>query len=262
MKISTFNLFVSLMLVAGSAFAAIKTEVVDYKDGSTELEGFLAYDDQNSAPRPAVLIVHQWGGLGDYEKMRAQMLAEAGYVAFAIDVYGKGIRPVDPVERARLSGLFRSDRALFRQRELAALNHIKLDPRVVATKVVVIGYCFGGMGALEMARAGAGIVGAVSFHGGLSNPNPQDIQNMTMPIAVHHGSIDPFVPLPEVFQFKSEMDAAQIDYLFTSYGNAVHSFTDPSAGDDPSQGAAYNEKADKRSWESLLVFLKEVAPLN
>ena len=253
--------FVILLLMASTALAEIKTEVVNYKEGNTDLEGFIAVDDQVTTPRPAVLIVHQWGGLGDYEKMRAQMIAELGYVAFAIDVYGKGIRPVDPVERKNLSDFYKSgDRALFRAREIAALDHIKADPRVDATKVVVIGYCFGGTGALEMARTGAGIVGAVSFHGALTNPNPQDVLQMTMPVMVHHGAIDPMVPPAEVEQFKSEMDLAHIDYAFTAYGNAVHSFTDKAAGDDPSKGAAYNEKADKRSWDSLVSFLKEVAP--
>lgn len=253
--------FVILLLMTSTALAEVKTEVVNYKEGTTDLEGFLAVDDQVTTPRPAVLIVHQWGGLGNYEKMRTQMIAQLGYVAFAIDIYGKDIRPVDPVERKNLSDFYKSgDRSLFRAREMAALEHIKKDPRVDPTKIVVIGYCFGGTGALEMARAGAPIVGAVSFHGGLTNPNPQDVPKMTMPVIVHHGAIDPFVPPAEVDQFKMEMDAAHIDYAFTAYGNAVHSFTEKEAGDDPSKGAAYNEKADKRSWDSLVSFLKEVAP--
>lgn len=261
MKALVMKVMVMTVLFMATAAAAVQTEVVEYKDGATVLEGFIAHDDQASAPRPAVLIVHQWGGLGDYEKMRARMLADSGYVAFAIDVYGKGIRPTDPAERARLSDFYKSgNRALFRQRQLAALNHIKTDPRVDPKKIVVIGYCFGGTGALEMARAGADIVGAVSFHGSLSNPNPLDVPNMTMPVMVHHGAIDPFVPVTEVAAFKAEMNVAQIDYAFTSYGNAVHSFTDPAAGNDPSTGSAYNEKADKRSWSALVDFLAEVAP--
>jgi dienelactone hydrolase len=194
--------------------------------------------------------------------MRARMLAELGYVAFAIDIYGKGIRPTDPAERQRISDSFKSgDRALFRQRELAALSHIQNDKRVDPTKVIVIGYCFGGTGALEMARAGANILGAVSFHGALSNPNPQDVVNMRMPVMIHHGAVDPLVPVDEVNAFKAEMDAAKIDYAFTAYGNAVHSFTDINAGMDPSKGFAYDEKADKRSWASLVDFLGEIAPI-
>lgn len=246
-------------LTTGTAFAAIKTEVVNYKDGNTDLEGFIAYDDQFTGPRPVVLIVHQWTGLADYEKSRAKMIAELGYVGFAIDVYGKGIRPTDPAERQRLSDSYKAgNRALFRQRELAALEYAKTDARMDASKAVYIGYCFGGTGALEMARAGAPILGAVSFHGALTNPNPQDVVNMKMPVMVHHGAVDPMVPPAEVMAFKSEMNAAKVDYAFTSYGNAVHSFTDPNAGNDPSKGVAYNEKADKRSWSSLVSFLKEV----
>jgi dienelactone hydrolase len=262
MKILFYKFIVAALFLGSMAHAAVQTEVVDYKDGTTDLQGYIAYDDTATTPRPAVLIVHQWTGEGEYEHMRARMLAELGYVAFAIDVYGKGIRPTDPDERQRLADFYKSgNRALFRQRELAALTHIQNDKRVDPTKVVVIGYCFGGTGALELARAGANIVGAVSFHGALSNPNPQDVPNMRMPIMIHHGAIDPFVPVAEVVAFKTEMDIAKIDYAFTAYGNAVHSFTDTNAGMDPSKGFAYNEKADKRSWASLVDFLKEVAPI-
>lgn len=262
MKHLMTKIFVLFIMAMGTAQAAIQTQVVDYKEGNTDLEGFVAYDDTILTPRPVVLIVHQWTGLSDYEKMRAQMIAQLGYVAFAIDVYGKGIRPVDPVERARLSDFYKSgNRALFRAREMAALEYVKTNPLMDASKVIVIGYCFGGTGALELARAGAPILGAVSFHGALSNPNPQDVPKMTMPIMVHHGAIDPLVPHDEVAAFKTEMDAAHIDYAFTAYGNAVHSFTDKNAGNDPSKGFAYNEKADMRSWESLVNFLKEAIPL-
>jgi dienelactone hydrolase len=262
MKLLATKFFVICLCFLSAAQAVVKTEVVEYKDGNDVLEGFIAYDDQITTPRPVVLVVHQWTGLSDYEKHRAQMLAELGYVAFAIDVYGKGIRPTDPAERTRLSDSYKAgNRAAFRQRELAAMEYVKTNPLMDANKVVVIGYCFGGTGALELARAGAPILGAVSFHGGLSNPNPQDVPNMKMPIMIHHGAIDPFVPEAEVKAFKTEMDQAGIDYAFTSYGNAVHSFTDPTAGDDPSKGAAYNEKADTRSWTALVTFLKEVVPL-
>jgi Dienelactone hydrolase and related enzymes len=257
------KLFVGIsMLIGGIANAAVKTEVVEYKQGDTVLEGYLAYDDQVTTPRPVVLIAHAWGGLGHHEKMRAEMLAELGYVAFAMDVYGKGIRPVDPVERRQLSDFYKSgNRALYRARLMAAIDYVKTNPLIDSNKIVAIGYCFGGTGVLEMARAGAPILGAVSFHGALTNPNPQDVPNMVMPIMIHHGAIDPFVPESEVVAFKTEMDAAKIDYAFTAYGNAVHSFTEKEVGDDPSTGAAYNEKADKRSWSGLVDFLKEAVPL-
>ncbi|WP_413287700.1 dienelactone hydrolase family protein [Bdellovibrio sp. HCB337] len=253
------HLFVFFMLIASTASAAIQTEVVNYKDGNTDLEGYIAYDDKFTGPRPVVYIVHQWTGVSDYEQMRARMIAELGYVGFAIDVYGKGIRPTDPAERTRLSDFYKAgNRALFRQREMAALEYAKTDSRMDASKAVAIGYCFGGTGALELARAGAAILGAVSFHGALTNPNPQDVANMKMPTMVHHGAIDPFVPPTEVMAFINEMNTAKVDYAFTSYANAVHSFTDKNAGNDPSKGAAYDEKADKRSWSSLVAFLKEV----
>lgn len=259
MKLLTGTMFLICMMFSNSTWAAIQTEVVNYKDGNTDLEGYIAYDDQFTGPRPVVLIVHQWSGVSEYEKMRARKIAELGYVGFAIDVYGKGIRPSDPAERTRLSDFYKSgNRALFRQREIAALAHVTSDSRMDASKVVAIGYCFGGTGALELARAGADIIGAASFHGALTNPNPQDVKNITMPVMVHHGALDPFVPPAEVNAFITEMNTAKVDYYFTSHANAVHSFTDKNAGTDPSKGSAYNEKADKRSWEALKDFLKEV----
>lgn len=254
-------LFSSLMLSL-SAQAAVKTEVVNYKDGKTDLEGFIAFDDSVKTPRPVVLIVHQWMGLSENEKMRAKMLAEKGYVAFAVDIYGKGVRPTGMPEAGKLAGQYKENRKLFRQREQAAYDFIKKDKRVDAKKIVVIGYCFGGTGALELARTGAALSGVVSFHGGLANPQPEDAKKIKAPVLVLHGAVDPNVPPSEVDLFKKEMDAAKVDYQFISYSNAVHAFTQKEAGNDNSKGAAYNELADRRSWRELVNFLEDVAPVN
>lgn len=256
------NWFLVLTLLGVvSAQAAVKTEVVNYKDGKTELEGFIAYDDSIKTPRPVVLIVHQWMGLGENEKMRAQMLAEKGYVAFAVDIYGKGIRPTGYPEAGKLATEYKQNRKLFRQREIAAYDFIKKDKRIDTKKIVVIGYCFGGTGALELARTGTALAGAVSFHGGLSNPQPQDAKKIKAPVLVLHGAIDPNVPAAEVESFKNEMNDAKVDYQFVSYSNAVHAFTQKEAGNDISKGAAYNELADQRSWRELVNFLNDVAPI-
>lgn len=254
--------FLFLTLVCSvSVQAAVKTEVVNYKDGKTDLEGFIAYDDSVKTSRPVVMIVHQWMGLGENEKMRAKMLAEKGYVAFAVDIYGKGVRPTGYPEAGKLAGEYKENRKLFRQREQAAYDFIKKDKRVDSKKIVIIGYCFGGTGALELARTGAALAGVVSFHGGLSNPQPQDAKKIKAPVMVFHGAVDPNVPLAEVESFKREMNDAQVDYQFISYSNAVHAFTQKEAGNDNSKGAAYNELADRRSWRELGIFLDDVAPL-
>lgn len=238
--------------------AAVQEHTVDYTDGDTELEGFHAYDDRFEGPRPAVLIVHQWTGVSDYEKMRARMLAELGFNVFALDIYGKGVRPPAPQESAAESGKYKADRDLFRQRLQAGLEVLLEHELTDRDRVAAIGYCFGGTGVLELARSGADIAGVVSFHGGLDTPTPEDAANITASVLVLHGADDPFVPTEEVLAFEEEMRAAGVDWQLVSYGNAVHSFTQPMAGDDPSAGAAYEARADRRSWQAMRIFFAEI----
>jgi len=218
------------------AEAKIHTEVVEYKAGDTALEGFLAYDDSDSKPRPGVLLIHDWMGVGDYAKSRARQLAELGYVAFAADIYGKGVRPSDPKEASALAAKYKNDRALYRERLKAGLEQLTNNKLVVSGEAAVIGYCFGGTGALELARSGAPLKGVVTFHGGLSNPAPEDAKNIRCPVLVLHGADDPIVKPEEVAAFKSEMDKAHAKYDFIAYPGAVHSFTRPDAGNDNSKG--------------------------
>lgn len=243
------------------AQAAIKTEAVQYFDGKTALEGYLAYDDTIKSPRPVVMIVHQWKGLGDYEKSRAQQIAEKGYVAFAIDIYGKGVRATNSDEAGKLAGIYKNNRTLYRQREKVALDFISKDKRVDTKRVIAIGYCFGGMGVLEMGRAGFPLAGIVTFHGDLSNPNPSDAKNIKGKVAVFHGAIDPFVDRKQVDGFLDEMNTAKVDFQFSEYSGAVHAFTDKSSGNDIKAGVAYNAEADRRSWQAFTDFLNEVAPV-
>ena len=229
---------------------------VDYKDGDTVLEGYLAKPDKDVVA-PAVLVIHQWGGLGEYEKRRADMLAQMGYVAFAVDVYGKGVRPTGQA-RGQMAGKYKGDRALFRGRLTAALDFVRTVPGVDNSRVAAIGYCFGGTGALELARSGADILGAVSFHGGLDGANPETASQIKAKVLVLHGADDPFVPAKDITAFMEEMRAGKVDWSMVSYGNAVHSFTEVEAGNDNSRGAAYNAEADKRSWEAMQDFLAEI----
>ena len=243
---------------AGKSDAAVHTETVGYHHGDAVLEGLLAYDDASQAKRPGVLVVHEWMGLGDYAKRRAQQLAELGYVAFAADMYGKGVRAKDHAEAAQLAGVYRNDRALMRARILAALEELSKHPLVDPSRIAAIGYCFGGTTVLELARSGADVVGVVSFHGALDTPKPQDAKNIKGRVLILHGANDPFVKKEQVAAFEEEMRQAKIDYRLIVYEGAVHSFTVPGAGNDPSNGMAYNADADRRSWEAMKVFLSEL----
>jgi dienelactone hydrolase len=252
-----FMIGVILMTVA-NINAKIKTEIVEYKHGDTILEGYLAYDDSLKGKRPGVIIIHQWGGLKDYEKSRAEQIAALEYVAFAIDMYGKGVRPATPQESAKQATIYRSDRHLMRERAIAGFEELKKHSNVDVSKISAMGYCFGGGTALELARSGADLIGTVSFHGNLDTQNSSDAKNIKGRILVLTGADDPSVPPPQVIAFQDEMRKAGVDWQLVSYGGAVHAFTDPSAGNDNSKGAAYNKKADERSWEEMKRFFKEV----
>ncbi|MBK6406689.1 MAG: dienelactone hydrolase family protein [Holophagales bacterium] len=239
------------------ASAAVKTEVVEYKDGDQTCEGFLAYDDAAKGKLPGVVVVHEWMGLGDYAKERATKLAGLGYVAFAADIYGKGIRAKDYKEAGQLAGKYKGDLPLLRSRARAAFDTLAKNGRVDAAKLFAIGYCFGGTTVLELARSGAPLAGTVSFHGGLATKDPADAKNVKGRVLVLHGAADPYVPPAEVAAFHKEMDDAKVDWQMVYYSGAVHSFTNPGAGTDPSKGAAYDAKADRRSWEAMKAFFAE-----
>jgi dienelactone hydrolase len=251
--------WVALALLAGGlvAQAEIKTETVEYKDGDLTFEGYLAYDTALTGKRPGVLVVHQWLGLTDYEKKRCEMLARLGYVAFAVDIYGKGIRPATPQEAGAQAGRFKADRALLRQRVNLGLKWLQNNERVDARRIAAIGYCFGGTTVIELARSGADVAGVVSFHGGLDSPTPEDGRKIKCKVLALHGADDPFVPAKDLAAFEAEMRAAKVDWQLIQYGGAVHSFTDWKA-DGSMKGAQYNEPADRRSWEAMRQFFTEL----
>jgi len=256
MRIHIFVL--TILTVALNANAELVSKLVEYKQGDTVLEGYSIYDDTVQGRRPGVLVVHRWKGLGNYEKKRAEMLARLGYNVFAADIYGKGIRPNNPKDAGAEAGKYKNDRALLRARVRAGLDvlakHELTDPK----RVAAIGYCFGGTTVLELARSGADLAGVVSFHGGLSSLTPGDAKQIKAKVLVLHGADDRAVPASEVAAFEDEMRQGGVDWQLVAYGGAVHSFTDWNAGNDNAKGAAYNERADRRSWEAMKQFFAEL----
>ncbi len=255
------KLMICLALVLSTivpVMGEVMTESVTYYDGAAELEGFVAYDNSINGKRPGVLVVHEWMGLNDYAKMRCRKLAELGYVAFAADMYGKGIRPQSADEASKQATIYRSDRQLMRRRVTAGLNALLKNELCDNSRVAAIGYCFGGGTVLELARSGAAINGVVSFHGNLDTPDPDDAKNIRCQLLVCHGANDPHITMDQVDAFFKEMRAANVDFQFIAYSGAVHSFTNPNSGDDPSRGVAYNAEADRRSWEHMKLFFAEL----
>lgn len=238
--------------------AEIHREIVEYKQGDTVLEGYLAYDESLQGERPGILVVHEWNGLGSYVKGRADQLAHLGYVAFAVDIYGKGVRPQNPEESGKQAALYRNDRKLMRERAIAGLEELKKNKFVNRSRIAAIGYCFGGGVALELARSGADLAGVVSFHGSLDTPNPDDARNIKARILVCHGGNDLGVTWDAVTAFKDEMTKAGVNWQINVYSDAVHGFTNPDNGTDPSKGVAYSEQADKRSWQAMKDFFDEI----
>lgn len=249
---------IAALLLSTHALAVVRTQVVEYKHGEVVLEGYLAYDDAIQGKRPGVLVAHAWMGLDNYAKRRTEQLAKLGYVAFAIDMYGKGIRPNNPKDAGAQTTIYRSNRSLMRDRAKAGLTTLQQHPLTAPNQVAAIGYCFGGGVVLELARSGAPVAGVISFHGNLDTPNPADAQNIRGKVLVLHGADDPYVPPEQVAAFESEMRNADVDWQLVSYGNAVHSFTIPEAGNDPSKGAAYNPVADRRSFAAMQQFFAEL----
>ncbi len=254
MKPALITLFA---LIASFSGADIVEKPVEYQAGDVLCEGWHAYDDAITGKRPSVLIVHQWTGVSDNEKMRAKMLAELGYNVFVADVYGKGIRPVPPAA-GQEAGKYKSNRPLLRDRVNAALTVLTKDTLTDTGKLACIGYCFGGTAAIELARSGAVVKGIVSFHGGLDSPTPADGKNIKCKVLALHGADDPFVPAKDMAAFEQEMKDSGVDYKLVQYPGAVHAFTQKAAGSDNSKGAAYNEAADKASWDEMKAFFSRI----
>jgi dienelactone hydrolase len=246
------------LLPSQPARAEILGKDIDYKDGAADLQGFLAVDDAVKTKRPGILLMHTRRGLGDFIMERTQVLADMGYVAFAADFFGKGVRPVADKDAQVESVRYRADRGLARSRAQAALDWLRAHPMVDANKIGVVGYCLGGMVALELARMGAPLSGTAVFHGSLDTPTPNDARNIKGRVLVMHGADDPVANQAEVQAFIKEMRDAKVDFELELYGGVVHGFTETKNGNDPSKGSAYNARAEKLSWASMQGFFRDV----
>ena len=236
---------------------AIVSNTVNYLDGGTLLQAFFAYDDSFEERRPAVLISHAWGGRDEFVNNKAKQLAELGYVAFALDMYGQGILGKSPEENAVLMQPFIDDRQLLQKRINAALYAVTLLPWVDDSRIAAIGFCFGGLCVLDLARMGADVKGVVSFHGLLYTPENSEKKTVTAKVLALHGHDDPMATADQLKAFTTEMTDLNVDWQLHSYGNTVHAFTNPMAN-NPAMGTVYNETADKRAWQSMKNFLEEV----
>jgi dienelactone hydrolase len=233
----------------------IKEELVKYRDGNVECEGFFCYDASRTGPLPAVLISHDWSGRNEFAARKARRLAWHGYAAFALDMYGGGKQGKSVAENQGLMGPFMADRAALTKRITAALTAVRALPQVDANRIAAMGFCFGGLCALDLARSGADVRGVASFHG-LLKPSGLPPKAIKSKVLIMHGYDDPMAPPEEVLAIAKELTAASADWQLHAYGNTVHAFTNPQAS---TAGAmVYKPEADRRSWHSLLGFLEEV----
>ena len=254
----TFGLICIGLLVSLNTHAAVHTQEVDYEANGTQLKGFLAYDEANKTKRPAVLVVHEWWGHNDYARQRARMLAELGYIALAVDMYGDGKQAEHPEDAQKISSEIANNMAIGTQRFKAAMALIQNHRLTRDDDIAAIGYCFGGAVVLQMAREGLPLDAVVSFHGSLATKQAAQADKVKAKVMVAHGGADPFIPAEQVTGFIDEMNKAGADYQLNIYGGALHSFTNPAAdalGKRFELPLRYHKKADEDSWRDMQHFL-------
>lgn len=252
-------LLVSTQLV----HAKVRGEEVSYRAGDTVLKGYLAWDDALAAKRPGILVVHEWWGHNDYARSRARKLAELGYTALAVDMYGDGKSADHPDDAKKFMSAVAGDLPLAKARFVAAMQLLHAHKSVDPTRTAAIGYCFGGGMVLQMARQGLDLAGVVSFHGSLGTSDPAQPGKVKAKVLVYNGAIDPFVKPEHIAAFNQEMAAAGVTYTFVNLDGAKHSFTNPAADDFAKRfgmPVAYNKSADERSWRGMQQFFKELFP--
>lgn len=258
MKFSLVFLFIGFFMVSTNSEAKVQVQTVPYKHGEEVLEGVIAWDDSIKAKRPGILVVHEWWGLNAYARKRAEQLAELGYVAFAVDMYGRG-KVTDHGEQAsQWAKQVTMNLELWQQRALEGLKVLQTYPQVDSTKLAAIGYCFGGATVMQLIYASAPVKGVVSFHGSLPLPPSSQPIKTTAKIFIAHGEADPFLTADHIAKFKTALDQAGLDWQMAIYGGAQHSFTNPFANRYGVKGVQYNENADRRSWNHMQLFFEEI----
>jgi len=248
----------AVLLAASGASAGVQTREIEYKEGETVLQGLMAWDDASEGRRPGVLVVHEWWGHNEHARYQAKRLAEAGYVGFALDMYGKGKVTTHPKDAQGFMTEVKKDPMMIPARFHAALELIKQDPHVSADHIAAIGYCFGGSVVLGEARVGADLDAVVSFHGALPTKNSAVPGLVRARVLVLTGAADPFVPKEQVEAFSQEMKAAGATFRVIVYPGVKHGFTNPNAGKAGMEALEYNAEADKKSWAAMLELFKEV----
>lgn len=251
----TFAILTTLML--STSHAEIKTKKITYQHAGTELEGVLAWDDSKSSPRPGILVVHEWWGLNDYAKSRAKQLAEMGYVAFALDMYGQGKVTNHPAQAGEWAGQIRENTDAWKARALAGLEILKQQPYVDNSKLAAIGYCFGGSTVLQLGYANVGLKGVASFHGALTPPSEEG-DDIATKILICHGANDAFISEDSAQTIRQALTKRNADWQMIYYANARHGFTNPNAGDYGLDNLKYDKAADERSWEAMDEFFEEL----
>ena len=235
----------------------IQTKTIDYSQDGESFEGFLAWDDSKSGPRPGIVISHAWGGSGGFEQDRARDLAQLGYAGFCLDLYGKGVRGSSPEENSKLMQPFLADRALLQKRMQLAVDVAGKQDQIDDRKVAAMGYCFGGLCVLDLARTAGDVLGVVSFHGLFVPPGNTAGNKITAKVLALHGWDDPMAPPDAVVGLAAELTEAGADWQIHGFGHTKHAFTNPEAK-DPAHGLQYNESAKNRSWKMLVDFLAEI----
>ncbi|MEM7401355.1 MAG: dienelactone hydrolase family protein [Pseudomonadota bacterium] len=238
------------------------TQEIEYQSDDALLTGYLAYDSSLEGKRPGVLVVHEWWGHNSYARRRAEMLAEQGYVAFAVDMYGDGKLAEHPDDAGKFMQQVTSNMPLAEKRLAAALGILNQQNVTDSSKTAAIGYCFGGAMVLHLARIGSDIDGVVSFHGSLGTKTPAEKNTVKAKVLVLHGEDDAFIPAEQVDAFKAEMKNAEVQYEFISYPNVKHSFTNPEADEFNEKfnlsAVKYDQHADEDSWNRMLKFFNQI----
>ena len=248
----------TILLFSCASYAAIVEKPVYYEHGGVNYTGYMFHDDAQTGKRPGVLVVHEWWGLNDYSKSKAKELAEAGYVAFAMDMYGDNKVTSHPAQAKEWMQQTTKNVEDWQARAKLGLTILKNNDLVDTARVAAIGYCFGGATVMQLAYTGADVAGVVSFHGSLPPASPEQAKKIKAKVLIEHGNDDAFIPADRIVKFKGALDEAKVDYTFHGYDGVRHAFTNPDAGSYGIENLKYDAEADKKSWAAMKEFFAKI----